>query len=271
MAALLGVLAAKFQTKKGKGKAHGKHRSKKGKGKARDDEATLTHLKAEFVFNVTDNLVIEEAEVASAVATPEAVETELNYKVNLSEEEAQDTNFNGQYDKRDENFSCQEDHMGGQLFMVDKVIPKDTDSSLKASLASGSFNKAIGAFVLNKVSVNMNAQKLSVADANKELREIIKLDTVYPRMNDIKAVLDNESDQAKRTSLEKLKIRVNNGTTLMQTLDDKYSSFFCFSMVNEKLSSEELKGDYNLLRDDKESQTEEERVAASTKAFKAIF
>jgi len=155
--------------------------------------------------------------------------------------------------------------------MVDKVVAKDADASLKASLTAGSFNKVEGAFVLNKVSVNMNAQKMSVADANKELREIIKLDTVYPRMNDIKAVLDNESDEAKRTSLEKLKIRMNNGTTLMQTLDDKYSSFFCFSMVNEKISSEELRGDYNLLRDDKENQTEEERAAASSKALKVIF
>jgi len=88
VAALLGVLAAKFQTKKGKGKAHGKHRGRKGKGKARDDEAILTHLKAEFVFNVTDNLSIEEAEVAASVATPEALETELAFKVNQSEEEA---------------------------------------------------------------------------------------------------------------------------------------------------------------------------------------
>lgn len=271
VAALIGVLAAKFQTKKGKGKAHGKHRSRKGKGKARDDEATLKHLKAEFVFNVTDNLAIDEAEVALAVATPEAVETELAYKVNLSEEEAKDSQFNGQYDQRDENFSCQEDHMGGQLFMVDKVVKKTADAALKASLVSGSFNAVDGAFVMSKVSVNMNAQKLSVADANKELREIIKLDTVYPRMDDIRGVLDNTEDKTKRSSLENLKIKVNNGTILMQTLDDKFDSFFCFSMVNEKLSSEDLRGDYNILKENQNDETEEEKTAANSKALKAIF
>lgn len=190
-------------------------RGKKSRVSETPDDLILKHIKAEFVFNVTGNLVIDEAEVASVVATPEAVETELAYKVGLTEEESKESKYTGQYDTREENFSCQEDHLGGMLYMVDKVVTKDRDSALKASLNSGSFNVAEGAFVMNKVSVNMNSNKMSVADSNKELREIIKLDTVYPRMDDIKSVLDNQDDKTKRSSLEALKIRMNNATNIL--------------------------------------------------------
>lgn len=54
----------------------------------------------------------------------------------------------------------------------------------------------------------MNSQKLSVADVNKELREIIKLDTVYPRLEQIKQELDDKDDKTKRTRIENLKIRM---------------------------------------------------------------
>jgi len=223
------------------------------------------------VFNVTGNLVIDEAEVAGVVATPEAVETELNYKVGLSDEDAKDTRYTGQYDKREENFSCQEDHMGGMLYMVDKVVTDAKDSALKSSLTAGSFNIAKGAFVMNKVSVNMNSNKLSIADSNKELREIIKLDTVYPRMDDITAVLTNVDDKTKRSSLEALKIRMNNATNILQTLDDKFNSFYCFSMVNEKLSTEFLKPDYMKIKEDLNEETEEEKETANRKAMTVIF
>lgn len=161
--------------------------------------------------------------------------------------------------------------MGGMLYMVDKVVTKDKDAALKTSLTAGSFSVAGGAFVMNKVSVNMNANKMSVADSNKELREIIKLDTVYPRMNDIKAVLDNVDDKTKRSSLEALKIRMNNATTILQTLDDKFNTFYCFSMVNEKLTTEELRGDYIRIKEDLGDETDEEKEKANRKAMKTIF
>jgi hypothetical protein len=161
--------------------------------------------------------------------------------------------------------------MGGMLYMVDKVINKDKDSTLKASLTAGSFSVAGGAFVMNKVSINMNANKMSIADSNKELREIIKLDTVYPRMNDIKAVLDNVDDKTKRSSLEALKIKMNNATTILQTLDDKFNTFYCFSMVNEKLTTEELRGDYIRIKEDLGDETEDEKEKANRKAMKNIF
>lgn len=113
---------------------------------------------------------------------------------------------------------------------------------------------------MNKVSVNMNAQKLSIADVDKQLREIIKLDTVYPRLKDIQSVLDNSNDKTKRSSLEALKIIVNNATNILQTLDDKYTTFFCFSMINEKLEDETLKTSYLTIKEDPADQTEEEKL-----------
>lgn len=108
----------------------------------------------------------------------------------------------GQYDTRDENFSCAEDHMGGSLFMVDKVYKKKDNADLMKKLTAGSFNSVSGEFVMNKVSVNMNSKKLSVADVNKELREIVNLDTVYPRLDMIKDTLINGDDKTKRTRIE---------------------------------------------------------------------
>lgn len=61
----------------------------------------------------------------------------------------------------------------------------------------------------------MNSQKLSVADVNKELREIIKLDTVYPRLEQIKQELDDKDDKTKRTRIENLKIRMQNFTQIL--------------------------------------------------------
>jgi hypothetical protein len=96
---------AKFQSKtrfsKSKvvkmAKSHSKHhvRGKKNRVSQTPDDLILKHIKAEYVFNVTGNLVIDDAEVATVVATPEAVETELTYKVGLTEEESKESKYTG--------------------------------------------------------------------------------------------------------------------------------------------------------------------------------
>lgn len=128
-----------------------------------------------------------------ALATPEAVETELEYKMNLTPEDLKFTKYMGQYDRREEGFTCAEDHLSGQLFMLEKVSEKSKDKDLSKTLTQGMFQKVIGAMTLNKVTVNMNNQKLSISDMNKELKEIIRLDTVYPRMDQIQEVLDSKN------------------------------------------------------------------------------
>lgn len=69
--------------------------------------------------------MIEDSEVKLVEAYPAAVETELEVKVNLKEGQ-----FDSTYDMRAANFTCAEDHMGGQLFMIERALLLDKKGEL---------------------------------------------------------------------------------------------------------------------------------------------
>jgi hypothetical protein len=98
---LVSLLNAKFQTKTSKSRthSHSKHHSKSKKSSSRQttpaEDAILKHLKASYVFNITDALLIDEAETALTIASPDAVETELNYKTSISDDDLKDNKFMG--------------------------------------------------------------------------------------------------------------------------------------------------------------------------------
>lgn len=123
------MIVGKFQTKTKKSKlhSHSKHHNKLHLKKSKQDTNTvqLEHLKAKYIFNVSNNENIDEQEVKQVQAYPSAVESELEFKVNLKEGQ-----YDTKYDLRDANFSCAEDHMGGQLYMVERALLVDKKGEL---------------------------------------------------------------------------------------------------------------------------------------------
>lgn len=68
------------------------------------------------------------------------------------------------------------------------------------------------------------------------------MDTVYPRLDMMKSIIEDKDDVEKRTKLDALKVRMFNASSIFQTLDDKYPAFFCFSLINEKQALQERQG-----------------------------
>lgn len=120
----------------------------------------------------------------------------------------------------------------GELFMVDKVGIPDKDVQTKINLAlMVNVKEEIS---LTKVTITMNENKITVRDSDKQLKDMIRLDQVYPRDQEIKAVLNLESNKGQmRTALEALKIRILDASTLANNLELSYPNFYCMSIINE--------------------------------------
>lgn len=77
------MVVGKFQTtthfQKSKLRTHSKHHAKVRSKKSKEDSTPveLEHLKAKYIFNVTDNESIDDQEVKLVEAFPAGVETEL--------------------------------------------------------------------------------------------------------------------------------------------------------------------------------------------------
>ena len=65
--------------------------------------------------------------------------------------------------------------------MIEKVNKVKDGSDVSTSLKTAKLSNVRQQLSMKKVIITMNSEKLSVADSNQQLQEIIQLKTIYPR------------------------------------------------------------------------------------------
>lgn len=129
--------------------------------------------------------------------------------------------------------------------MVDKVSNLVAGSELQKAVATAGMpvNQEVR---LAKVTVAMNDRKITVSDLDNQLKDMIRMDQVYPREDQLKTLLEDENNKDKlRTLLETMKVRVLDATGLLQTTDNKVESMFCMAIISEPKTTTNYLAFYN--------------------------
>ena len=92
--------------------------------------------------------------------------------------------YRSEYDLRSSDFSCTGDDMEGELYMIDKVKDPDMEQ-IKEYKQNYNKQGLEQELKFDKVTINMNYQKFSISDRDSILKEIIYLDSVYPREKEL--------------------------------------------------------------------------------------
>lgn len=131
--------------------------------------------KALFVVTATAGQEVVAGDVSQYKATPAAVETELEDKASMTQEQLQNTDFNGQWDLRNQTFSCAQDLFQGELYMVDKVNNLVSGSDLQKAVVSSGMT-VTQEVRLAKVTIAMNDKKITISDMDSQLKDMIRMD-----------------------------------------------------------------------------------------------
>ena len=90
--------------------------------------------------------------------------------------------------------------MKGMVYMIDEASKLTTnEESVKKQVDEAGLSKANTLLRMTKVSIDLNSDKLAIKDTNNDVKQIIRLNNVYPRMDQIKTILDNDKDKQKRS------------------------------------------------------------------------
>jgi len=179
------------------------------------------------------------------VATPELVEEELVAKSVLPEDGAEPM-YDSKWDMRPKDFTCVGDMFSGELYMIDKITKKnDMTAELKAVVASSGMTNVNYEVRLNKVTITSNDNKITVRDSDKQLKDMIRLDQVYPKLSEIEKTMTNEDNKDKtRSAVEALKIRILDASSLFQSSDLAFPNYFCMTVLNEPAASDSLQATF---------------------------
>lgn len=155
--------------------------------------------------------------------------------------------YNSKWDLRAKDFSCVGDMFSGELFMIDKVTKRSDMEKDQLALLDATGMAGVGETIkLNKVTITANENKLTVRDSDKQLIDMVKLDSVYPRTKQIDEVLNDENNKGKyRTVLEMLKIRILDASTLIQSMDMAFPNYYCMTIINEPIRQSNLEQVYS--------------------------
>ena len=99
--------------------------------------------------------------------------------------------------------------------------------------------------------VSASADKISLRDGGHLLREIVQLDSVYPRLPELQSALEGDPNGA-RNRIEALKVKVLNGSVISDDPSHSLNGFYCLLLTNqppakdalESLYRKGLEGDY---------------------------
>lgn len=90
--------------------------------------------------------------------------------------------------------------MKGMVYMIDEASKLTTnEESVQKQVQEAGLSKANTLLRMTKVSIDLNSDKLAIKDTNNDVKQIIRLNNVYPRMDQIKTILDNDKDKQKRS------------------------------------------------------------------------
>lgn len=78
------------------------------------------------------------------------------------------------------------------------------------------------------------------------MKDMIRLDQVYPREDQLKTLLEDENNKDKlRTLLETMKVRMLDASGLLQTTDNKLETMFCMAIISEPKTTTNYLAFYN--------------------------
>lgn len=196
---------------------------------------------AKYLMTPSAGQELAPGDTSAFVATPEAVEEELQDKSAVPEEGVEPM-YDSKWDLRPKDFSCAGDLFSGELYMVDKVtFKKDLPSETESALSAAGLVNVNMEVRLNKVTITANDNKITVRDSDKQLKDMIRLDQVYPRPSQIEHALSDTNNKDKlRTAVENLKIRILDASGLFQSTDLAFPNYYCMSVLNQPASQEDL-------------------------------
>jgi hypothetical protein len=103
--------------------------------------------------------------------------------------------FDSKWDLRSKDFTCVGDMFSGELYMIDKITQKkDMTAELKSVITATGMTNVNMEVRLNKVTITSNDNKITVRDSDKQLKDMIRLDQVYPKLSGIEKTLSEESN-----------------------------------------------------------------------------
>ena len=206
--------------------------------KSKVDLSIFREQKMIYVLNITEENMIDDEVVSTIKANPEDLDNELRKRIEQQrelEEKGIQNLYQSDWDLRSKDFSCKQDEMIGDLYMIQKVVDLD-DESGRRYVTEFRLKDIQETLMLKKVQIQMNSQKYSIKDRDGRVEEIIYLDTVYPREAEMEKEMERYPDR-KRSQLEELKIKIMNATSSSDTETKRFneSGFYCFSLINDNI------------------------------------